>query len=134
MSARWIPVGSENSLTELILEEDPRLVRAVGSVVDFLGERIGMAPAARKELAEAAEASCLEIFPLLGNHRLALKVIVADYPDRIEVILEHTGAEVPQKTNSVSPSRRVDQVLRERRGDISRTTLVKFVSKQPATN
>jgi hypothetical protein len=132
MFAWWIPVGSENSRTELILEEDPRLVRAVGRVVEFLGERIGMAPAARKELAEAAEASCLEIFPLTGNHRSALKVIVADFPDRLEVTFEHSGAEVPAGAGSLSQSRRVDQVLRERRGEVSRTTLVKYLPKQPA--
>jgi hypothetical protein len=97
-------------------------------------------------LAAAAIAACKETFPLLNesnaNHKAAVKVIITDFTDRVEVAIEHTGEALPtagldtfvgdavagssaglsgalQKTS-------VDRVQYETKSGVSRMTLVKY--------
>ena len=134
-SAWWTHVASENSRTELVLDNDPRLIRAVGSILEHLAERARMPAEAKKGLVEAAETSCREAFPLIGNHNSTLKVIILDYPDRIEVMLEHAGGpegSAPREEGKSPHLSLVDRVHREACEGISRTTLVKYLPKEPA--
>ncbi len=125
-------MATEHSRTELILENDSRLIRGVASVVVHVGERLGMPPEPLKELTEAAEKTCLKSFPLIGNHNATLKVIVQDFPDRVEVTVEYPGLISAPTASSVTTGTRVDRVVHQSNGKRTRTVLVKFLPHTPA--
>lgn len=134
----------EHSRTEVILVDDPRLLAAVGSIVEHVGERVGLPAAEQKALASAAEEACRAAFPLVGNHDAKLKVIIQDFPDRVEVTLEHGGEPVPAvglhtfaaqgaeqagagKASGSALMKKVDRVFYETKDGRSRMTLVKYI-------
>lgn len=129
----------------MTLHDDPRLIAGVVAIVSHAAERCGLSSKAQEGLASAAVEACRETFPLLNSNGVqaaALKVIVADFPDRVEVTIEHSGEPLPaagldtfcgggadlspealskalQKTN-------VDRVQYETKEGRSRTTLIKY--------
>jgi anti-sigma regulatory factor (Ser/Thr protein kinase) len=138
--------------TELTLHDDPRLIAGVAAIVSFAAHRCGLSSGAQAGLAAAAAEACRETFPLVNNNGskdAALKVIVSDFPDRVEVAIEHSGESLPsagldtfcdaasgagsqaglsgalQKTN-------VDRVQYETRDGVSRTTLIKYCDERRA--
>jgi hypothetical protein len=131
--------------TELSLHNDPRLMAAVGAIVSHSAQRIGLPSEAQDGLAAAVMDACRETFPLLedqdGNNS-ALKIIVEDFPDRVEVTLEHTGEALPTAgldsfcgggsdgampgiSNSLQDTR-VDRVQYETKNGLSRMKLIKY--------
>jgi anti-sigma regulatory factor (Ser/Thr protein kinase) len=143
--AWWIRVAVEHTRTEVVVVEDPRLLAAVGGIVEHVGERVGLPTAEQKALAAATEEACRATFPLAGNHDLKLKVIIQDFPDRIEVTLEHGGEPVPTaglhtlsataaeqagagKASGSALMAKVDRVLFETKDGRSRMTLVKYIA------
>ncbi len=142
--AWWTPVAVEHSRTEVIVVDDPRLLAAVGGIVEHVGERVGLPATEQKALAAAAEEACRATFPLTGNHDAKLKIIIQDFPDRVEVTLEHGGEPAPTAGWHTFASRvleqagtgkasgsvlmmKVDRVLYETKGGRSRMTLVKYI-------
>lgn len=124
-------MASEHSRTELILENDSRLTRGVGSIVEHVGQRLGMPPEPLKDLKDAAEKACLASFPLIGNHNAPLKVTIQDFPDRVEVTLEFPGLLSAPVANSVVAGAHVDRVQHQTNGGHTRTTLIKFMPQTP---
>ncbi len=141
----WLKMTTDPARTEITIHDDPRLVAGVAAIVSHSAERAGLSAKAQEGLAAAAVQACRETFPLLarnGSQVAALKVVVADFPDRVEVIIEHSGEPLPaagldtfcgagadlspeaiskalQKTN-------VDRVQYETKEGRSRTTLIKY--------
>ena len=133
------------SHTELSLHNDPRLMAAVGAIVSHSAQRVGLASDAQEGLAGAVMDACRETFPLLGDldgKNSALKVIVEDFPDRVEVTIEHTGEALPTAgldsfcgggnegampgiSNSLQDTR-VDRVQYETKDGLSRMKLTKY--------
>jgi hypothetical protein len=129
--------------TELTLTNDPRLIAAVGAVVSWAAARAGLSGEAEKDLDSAADSACHRAFSFLARkaHENTIKVIVAVFPDRIELTIEHPG-EVPQlqgtsfsstggkgtagKFGVPMDSAKVDRVECKTLGGRSRTTLVKY--------
>jgi len=125
-------VEGEHSRTELVVENDPRLVRGVGSVIEHVGERLGLPADTLCDLIQAAEKTCLDILPLIGNHNGTLKVAVQDYADRVEVTVEYPATAAAPATAKSPEAKRLDRVASELKGGQSRITLVKLIPKTPA--
>lgn len=98
MSVSQIAMSTEPGKTEFLLEEDPRLLHAIRAIVSFSGERAGLSHQAIEGFISAITSACQETFPLVHNHegdKRAIRVIVEDFPDRIEVSIEHSGEVLP---------------------------------------
>lgn len=137
----------ESSRIELKLAPDPRLAAAVGGAVSHVGERLGLDPGAQSEFAEAAEQACREALSALAGEKIILDVIVADFPDRIEVTVSRPGAAPAARRNTSAAAgarsmpaekprrtarrKGVDRIRYEDRSGASRLTLIKFLAKKP---
>jgi hypothetical protein len=135
--------------TELSLHNDPRLMAAVGAIVSHSAQRVGLSSEAQEGLAAAALDACRETFPLLGNQDgddSALKVIVEDFQDRVEVTIEHAGEALPTAgldsfcggdgsmagISSSLQDTRVDRVQYETQNGRSRMKLIKYCGERRA--
>ena len=139
-------MAAELSRIGLKLEPDPRLAAAVGGAVSHVAERLGLDPRAQSEFAAAAEQACREALSALAGEKTILEVIVADFPDRIEVTVSRPGAapaarrktsaaagakSLPaEKPRSTAHRKGVDRIRYEARGGASRLTLIKFLAKK----
>jgi hypothetical protein len=137
-------MSTDPSRTELTLQDDPRLIAGVAAIVLFAGQRCGLSTDAQERLAAATADACRETFPLVntnGNADCALKVIVSDFPDRVEVAIEHSGESLPSagldtfvgrgsgsqaRLSDALQKSSVDRVQYETRSGVSRTTLIKY--------
>jgi hypothetical protein len=140
---------SEPATTELILHDDARLLAAVGAVVSFSSTRCGLSQEAQDGLSTAAVQACRETFPLLSETKTSdpeVKMIVSDYPDRVEVAIEHSGEALPTAglhtfagnpdaggdagLSSALQNTSVDRVQYETRDGVSRMTLIKYCPRK----
>jgi hypothetical protein len=137
-------MSTDPSRTELTLQDDPRLIAGVAAIVLFAGQRCGLSNDAQESLAAATTDACRETFPLVntnGNSNSSLRVIISDFPDRVEIAIEHSGVSLPSAgldtfvgSGSGSQARlsdalqktSVDRVQYESRAGVSRTTLIKY--------
>lgn len=119
-------MGNEPGRVVLRLSRDPRLVAGVAGAVGHVTERAGWSTRARGDLTAATEEACGRTLPLLANGA-QLSVTIEDYPDRIEVTLEHRSR--PTQRSPESNDRDllacVDRVEHSSSGGVSRTTLIK---------
>lgn len=123
-------MASESNRVVLRLGRDPRLVGAVGGAVGHFAERAGLDPQTQADLVAAAEELCRQALPLLTGLSSVLEAAVEDFHDRIEVTLAYQGETLSgavSKIKGMGLLMRVDRVLYDTKGGISRTTLVKFV-------
>jgi hypothetical protein len=137
-------VASEHSRTELIIENDARLLRAVGGVVQHASDHVGFSEETKQELADAVEEACRETFPLGSKNGTELKVTIEDFDDRVEVILDSTGEPLPKNAiANLTPQSggsskeggaaraallaRIDRVLYEAKNGRPRIRLVKYL-------
>jgi hypothetical protein len=138
-------VSADPARTELKVHNDPRLLCAVGTIVSHTAHRAGLNRDAQQGLAEAAVDACRETFPLLGNENSGnrdLRMIVEDFPDRVQVTIEHSGEARPTAgldsfvggskegvaaglSNSLQDTR-VDRVQYDTHQGRSRMTLIKY--------
>jgi hypothetical protein len=138
-------VSTDQARTELKVHDDPRLLAAVGAIVSHSAHRAGLPQEAQKGLAEAAIDACRETFPLLANQNSAnreLQIVVEDFPDRVQVTIEHSGEALPTAgldsfvggskegvaegiSNSLQDTR-VDRVQYETHEGRSRMTIIKY--------
>jgi hypothetical protein len=130
--------------TELTVQNDPRLLAGVSALVSHLAMVAGLAVEAQEGLAAAAVDACRDTFPLLAHsaeNNGALRMIVEDFADRVEVTIEHTGEALPSAgldsfcgggegvaagISSSLQDTRVDRVQYETRDGLSRMTLTKY--------
>jgi hypothetical protein len=151
-SASPIKMTTDPTHTELSLHNDPRLMPAVGAIVSHSAQRIGLSSEAQEALAAAVMDACRETFPLLGDqdgNNSALKIIVEDFHDRVEVTIEHAGEALPTAgldsfcggggdgamagiSNSLQDTR-VDRVQYETNDGRSRMKLTKYSGGRKAT-
>jgi anti-sigma regulatory factor (Ser/Thr protein kinase) len=146
-------MSADPSRTELTLQDDPRLIAGVVAIVSFAAQRCGLSSGAQAGLAAAAAEVCRETFPLVNNNGTkdsALKVIVSDFPDRVEVAIEHSGESLPSAgldtfcdgasgagsqagLSGALQKTSVDRVQYETRDGVSRMTLIKYCDGRRAT-
>jgi hypothetical protein len=136
--------------TELTVQNDPRLLAGVSALVSHLAMVAGLVVEAQEGLAAAVVDACRDTFPLLAHtaeDNGALRMIVEDFADRVEVTIEHSGEALPSAgldsfcgggegiAAGISSSlldTRVDRVQYETRDGLSRTTLTKYCSGRRA--
>jgi len=123
-------------------------VAAVGGAVGYFAERLGFSPQTRAGLISAAEEASRDTLQLLAARGEALDVTVEDFPNRLEITLEHGGPSLPTAgletfafpgSEVATPGRlsglglleRVDRVLYDSHGGISRMKLVKYIARKP---
>jgi anti-sigma regulatory factor (Ser/Thr protein kinase) len=122
--------------------------------VSFAAHRCGLSTGAQEGLAAATAEACRETFPLVntnGSKDSALKVIVADFPDRVEVSIEHSGESLPSAgldtfcdgasgagaqvgLSGALQKTSVDRVQYETRDGVSRMTLIKYCDGRRANS
>src|ERR1700732_4633959 len=145
-----INMSTDPSRTEFTVQDDPRLLAGVMAIVLFAGQRCGLSSESQDGLAEAAVDACRETFPLAnnnGNANPALKVIVSDFPDRVEVAIEHSGESLPSagldtfagagigsraRLSDALQKTSVDRVQYEARDGVSRMPLIKYCDSRRA--
>jgi anti-sigma regulatory factor (Ser/Thr protein kinase) len=138
-------MSTEPARTEILLHDDSRFFAAIGAVVQHASQRCGLSEAGQQGLTAAAEEACRETFPLLQGHangEPTVRMIVSDFPDRVEVAIEHTGEALPTAgldtfigDASADPGAglsralqmtKVDRVQYATSGGLSRMTLIKY--------
>jgi len=139
--ALWRPVTADPARTELKVHNDPRLLAAVGAIVSHSAHRAGLPREAQHGFAEAAVEAVRETFPLLGNDSTGdrdLRMVIEDFPDRVQVTIEHSGESKPSAgldTFAGSASlqdTRVDRVQYDTHEGRSRMTLIKYRDQHSA--
>jgi hypothetical protein len=96
--------------TECTLNDDGRLIIAVGTVAGHTAQRAGLPEEVQQCLADAVVRACRETFAVVGNNGgrprqdSAIRVVIAGFPDRVEAVIEYSGAELPKSS--------LDSVLR----------------------
>lgn len=139
---------TEPARTEVVLHDDPRLLAAIGAVVSFSSTRCGLAPEAQNALTSAAVEACKETFPLAppdASGEPTLRLVVSDYPDRVEVEIQHKGEAKPSAgldsfagnlqavgggaLNAALQKTSVDRVQYETKDGVSRMTLIKYCAR-----
>ena len=146
---RWqIRMTTEPARTELLLHDDARLLAAIGAVISFSGTHCGLSEEAQQALTTAAVAACKETFPLIPpspEGERVLRLIVADYPDRIEVEIQHQGEPSPTAgldsfagnlqaaggpaLSAALQKTSVDRVQYETKDGLSRMRLIKYCQR-----
>jgi len=136
--------------TELTIHNDARLIAGVSAIVSHLAQVAGLPVESQEGLAAAVVDACHDTFPLVNGedeHNGALQMVVEDFPDRVEVTIEHAGEALPSAgldsfcgggegvaagiSNSLQETR-VDRVQYETRDGRSRMTLIKYCGGRKA--
>ena len=90
--------------TECTLNDDGRLIVAVGAVAGHTAQHAGLPEQVQQCLAAAVVRACRETFAVVHNNGVqprqdpAIRVVVAGFPDRVEVMIEYSGAELPKSS------------------------------------
>jgi len=143
---RGVSKGSKQ--TELLLADDPRLIGAVEVAIHHAAAHNGMSAAAETALERMAKDLChAALVSSNGNngHAPSIRVRVHEFPDRVEVVLEHSGKAPREAKKTRRPAfsavsagfapegepdsapasvNGVDKVVREDAGGGTRITLV----------
>src|SRR5579863_4718444 len=138
-------MSNEPARTELTLPHDERLLAAISTVVQHASQRCGLSTESQEGLAFAAIEAAREAFPLMEGRtpeEQKVKVVVSDYPDRVEVAIEHTGEALPTAgldtfigdaagdpgagLSRALQMTKVDRVQYATSGGLSRMTLIKY--------
>jgi anti-sigma regulatory factor (Ser/Thr protein kinase) len=137
-------MSNDPARTELTLPADERLIAAITAVVQHASQRCGLSSESQEGLAAAAQDAAREAFPLMEGQAAEpqVRVIIFDYPDRVEVAIEHSGEALPTAgldtfiADAVAGSpgglskalqmTKVDRVQYETNNGLSRMTLIKY--------
>jgi hypothetical protein len=150
----------ETSRTDLLLADDDRLIPAVSAAIHHVAAHTGMSEQAESALLRKAEDVCAHALPLIcsessqgssgsaaksNGHTAGLQISVLEFPDRVEVVLEHPGklpsdapkhrdrslsgmamGFAPQAETAAELGKGVDRIVREPLDGRVRTTLVQY--------
>jgi anti-sigma regulatory factor (Ser/Thr protein kinase) len=138
-------MSNDPARTELMLPDDERLLAAITPVVQHASQRCGLSTESQEGLAAAAIEAARETFPLMEGQAAGepkVRVVVSDFPDRVEVAIEHRGEALPTAgldtfvKDAVAGSgvglsmaleaTQVDRVQYETHDGVSRMTLIKY--------
>jgi hypothetical protein len=133
------------SRVELVVSSDQRLIAALDVVIAHAGARAGLSVQEQKDLIRAANEACDETLSLLRESRHSdprLRVLVCDFPNRVEVSVEQSDGALADPASRPGPAAargnhvlesalrqiNVDRLHHEIHEGRFRTTLVKYHS------
>jgi anti-sigma regulatory factor (Ser/Thr protein kinase) len=141
-------MAEEHSRVQLTLPADEQSLHAVVAAAEHFADRSGMELGPRTALVAACQEACRSTFPLLTREDATIGVIIEDFDDRIEVMIEHEGEALPSagldtfafpEAAQQSPGMSglmlmslVDRVQYQTEGGVQRMTLVKYTNKTAA--
>ena len=88
-------MATDPARIEFTLDNNPHLFHGVKAIVCYAAQRSGFSQQDQDALAAAAVDACRETFPLLDGNDSSLRLAVLDFPDRVEVTIEHSGEALP---------------------------------------
>ena len=97
-------MNTDAARIECTLDNDARLILAVGTVVGHTAERAGLSEQVQQCLAAAAVQACHEIFAVVNNNGgqprqdSSIHLASMDFPDRVEVTIEYAGEKLPSSS------------------------------------
>ncbi|HXW56618.1 MAG TPA: hypothetical protein VEJ67_12775 [Candidatus Cybelea sp.] len=86
-------MSADPSRVELLVSRDARLIAAVEAVVAHASGRAGLSPQEQAELRMATEGACDMTFSRAarnGTRNPLLRIVVSDFPGRVEVSIEES--------------------------------------------
>jgi anti-sigma regulatory factor (Ser/Thr protein kinase) len=93
-------MNTDGARIECTLDNDGRLILAVGTVVGHTAQRAGLSDEVQRCLAAAVVQACRETFAVVNNHGgpsqqdSSIRITAVDFPDRVEVTIEYSGDEL----------------------------------------
>lgn len=132
---------AEPARIEFTLDNDPHLFHGVKAILCHAAQRSGFSQQDQDALADAAVDACRETFPLLNGSDSSLRLVVLDFPDRVEITIEHCGEVLPtagldsfcagveEGTRGISSAllnTTIDRVQYDTDEGRARTTLIKY--------
>ena len=129
---------------------DSRLVAGVVGVVAHVAGNMGFSADEGAALAAVVGEASRDTFPLLTDPAGMVGITLEQFPDRIEVVVEHEGHPLPaagldtfafpgaaeagaRGLSGLSLLRRVDRVQYDTQGGVSRMKLIKYLPANSGT-
>lgn len=88
-------MAKELTRAEFQFPPDAHLVFGVVAAAEHFGQRIHLDDAAVQDLMRAAQDACLSTFKLISEENATLGVVIAEFANRVEIIIEHQGEALP---------------------------------------
>lgn len=88
-------MSKELTRAEFHFSPDADLVLGVVAAAEHFGQRKHLDDAAVQSLMRAAQDACQSTFKLLSGDNPTLSVVLTEFDDRIEMIIEHQGEALP---------------------------------------
>ena len=132
------------------LMSDPRLAAGVSGAVAHIAVQMGFSADEGADLAAVVGEASRDAFPLLTDPDGMVGVTLEQFPDRIEIVVEHEGQALPaagldtfafpgaaeaaaRGLSGLSLLRRVDRVQYDTQGGVSRMKLIKYLPANSGT-
>jgi len=135
-------MATDSVRVEFTLDNNPHLLQGVTAIVCHAAQRSGFSLQDQDALAAAAVDACRETFPLVNGNDSSLRLVVMDFPDRVEVTIEHSGEVLPtagldsfcagaeegsRGISSALLNTAIDRVKYDNNGGRARMTLIKYL-------
>ena len=108
LAARGAPV-------KCTLDNDPRLIAGAGALAAYVAQRAGLSEKIQEGVSTAAVEACREIFLAMSGGALAaslpLDLVVAGFPDRVEITIESSGGAPPAVKSAEQICKRLEGAL-----------------------
>jgi hypothetical protein len=127
---KWpIKMATDPAWIDCTLDADPRLLIAIGEIMNHAAQRANFSEKQQQELS-AAVATCRAVLSSASEPSETnppIKLLATDFPDRVEVTIDPAGEQVRKALVGVV----VDGLKSDVRGDALRIT---FAKKAPGSN
>ena len=124
-------MGSNNTHTEINVDNDPRLAAALSAVLEQSAGRLGLSEDALRVLNGAVQAAWRDVWRSLNGTNEKLHVECEEFPDRLELTFRCAGRSGSDLESCATALKgKVDQVNLETHAGKSKLTLIKFGAKR----
>jgi anti-sigma regulatory factor (Ser/Thr protein kinase) len=130
MSAWWTLVGSNQTRTEIDVDNDPRLAAALRAVLEQAACRLELSDESLQKLQIAAQEAWQNVWRSFNGASQKLHLDCEEFPDRIELTFRCSGGSAAEIEAFASGLRaKVDQVSIETRSEKPELKLIKYARR-----